>query len=198
MARARVAAAVLIGLLGAVAVAAAAFGLQTSLGRPPRPVVLAARAVGEIEQAQVVRTVERLGPGRTLSAVCSSSGRTSLVSVGDGALLAVRGVRVHALGGIPSRRFHAVVEADLAGCPRLLGLLLQQRVRRALARGDAEHLLVPVRRGSRQAYRIVLTPGPLQVDLEIDRRTLEPLGVRVESAGPAVSSSIAGRQRRES
>ena len=93
----------LVGLVLAAVFGGVAFGLAETLRRPAGQVLLAARILGELEPADAVASVERVG-GRSLRARCGPLGsEASLITLSDGARLLVRSERVRIL-----REGHAV------------------------------------------------------------------------------------------
>jgi len=170
-----------------------AFGLAETLRRPAGQVLLAARILGELEQADAVASVERVG-GRSLRARCGPLGsEASLITLSDGARLLVRSERVRILRRGLLRGDTLAATVDLAGCPRLLGALLGRRLVHAFTEGRLVRLRLG-ERDARPAYRLWLTVRPPWLVLEVSRGTLVPVAVRFLSrrlVGVAAIRSIA-------
>lgn len=162
------------GLLIAMGVCAAVFGLAQTLTKPRSELQLAANAVGELRLNEAAVGRARLG---RWSFVVSCQPRPyghSLVTVGAQARLLVTDTGVHPFGGAVLGRSQSAAVVELAGCPRVLSRLLTARVQVAFSRGA----VVPLqRRGSE--YWISLTRRLPLVRLEVNPRTLAPVGVRL-------------------
>jgi hypothetical protein len=161
------------GLLIAMGVCAAVFGLAQTLTKPRSALQLVANAVGELGWNDAVVGRARLGRWSFMVSCQPRPHGHSLVTIGAQARLLVADTEVHPFGGAVLRRSQSAAMVELAGCPRVLSRLLTTSVQVAFSRGA----FVPFqRRGSE--YWISLTRRSPLVMLEVNPRTLEPVGVR--------------------
>jgi hypothetical protein len=169
--------ALLAGLAFAAALAAGAFGLVATLERPSADAVLGTRILRALQHHRGFRSVVSIAPGTALTGTCRSvSQGRSLVTLSNGERLLVVGERVRALDSSLSG-YGLLAAADLAGCPKLLGLLLRRRVLHSFMEGQTWSSPRPGRYNGRSVYVIPLKRRRPSVKLLIDQRTLAPLAV---------------------
>jgi hypothetical protein len=167
-----------------VLLAAAALALDAAaFGRPPRPVVLATRALSQLAEFRVMRGLEVIG-SRPLRSTCVQGwfrrhgrvARGALVVLGDGTRLYDFGHGVRAFDGSGAadaerRRFL------LAGCPRLLDERLGSRLVRGIAVEATPALVDGI-----PAYRVQVGRSSA-LDVYVARSTLRPVELRLPGAG---------------
>ena len=173
---------ILAALPLAGAIAAIAFGLQSSLAAPVDGSLLATRAVGRLEQIHVVSALERFPGSAPIRTTCITRRHVERLFV-DGRLRAVID-GAHFVGSAPSVRL--VHEAELAGCTGLLVDELTHRLRfgmPTLRRLDASTEIL-------RAHG----PGPV-IDLMVARRSLSPLRLSLVSATVRASASVVSTRR---
>jgi hypothetical protein len=179
-----------ISLLVAGAVCASGYGLQrVALRAPTRGELLTARAVGVLLRYRHVVSEIRIAGQPPLRAEClqgwlpsrkghpAGRGARVLFSDGESLLLGDRRVLRVARGTRPVH-LSPVAAIELAGCPRPLTDRLAARLIDG-RRVEAVNATFDGRPALRMHVRTVRT----RFDVFVDRKTLEPLGVRVEAKG---------------
>lgn len=160
-----------VGVVIACGVGGGTFGLTQTLLKPRPALQVAASALGELNSNDYVVSRVRLG-GSHFHVLCQPlRHQDSLVTVG-GARVLVFKTRVHLTGKAVLAPSKARAIADLAGCPLLISRMLATRIQRAFSKGQ---VLPLVRRGS--DYWIPLSGRRPLIVLEVNRRTLEPVGL---------------------
>lgn len=163
-------------LLAATAFAAAA--VTDLLPPPSHGVFLATRELRVLAQTSTSAASITLD-GVAYTTTCRTRGRTTVVTVGNGAKLTIRSVNASSVGVDPSR---LGALADLAGSHKLLSRELTDRIRHSSHVFDGT-----VAFHGRKAYLLrVSNLGP-RVYLVVAARGLRPLGIRY--SGPGVSGS---------
>jgi hypothetical protein len=180
----------LVALLVAGAVCGSGYGLQrVALRAPTQGELLTARAVGVLLRYRYVESDIRVAGRPPLHAQCLQgwlpghksrpAGRGARVILSDGERLLLGDRRILRLTrGSTRTPVRPVVAIELAGCPRPLTNHLSQRLI-----GGTRASAVPVTFAGRPALRMHVRTLRTRFDMFVDRRTLEPLGVRVEAYG---------------
>jgi hypothetical protein len=169
-----------VPLLGALplagAIAAIAFGLQSSLSPPPPGARLTTEAVGRLERLHVVDALEQLPGVRPLRTTCTTRHHVNRLFIAGRLEAVIHGAHFVSWiggGGAPTRRL--VDEAELAGCPGFLVDELSHRLRFGLATFRRR-----IRLGRGRTGDILRAHGPLTVvELTVSRRSMVPLRVRL-------------------
>jgi hypothetical protein len=163
------------GFVIASVVAAAGFGLLSTLRGPARSDLLGVRALTKLERVKVVDVSIHLAGERPFSAVCRRLGKRDLI-VADGNRLLVEGSRVRRIAGRKVSPALLVAEADLSACPVLLAdELVSLLLRGGLQTPDA------VQWHGRPVYRFRLSRGRPVVDFYASQTVLAPVGVAFAS-----------------
>src|SRR5581483_7008001 len=127
-----------VPLLGALplagAIAAVAFGLQSSLA-PPRPgAILTTQAVAQLERLHLVEALERLPGGEPIPTRCTTRYHISRLFVRGELRAVLHGAHfVSWTGGGSTPPPRVVDELELAACPGVLVDELSHRLRYGLA-----------------------------------------------------------------
>jgi hypothetical protein len=174
-------------LVGAAAIAGAAFAVQLLLPEPPRATLVASTIVTNVRRERLVWSRAELN-GRRLDAVCRTVGteRFSWIEFGDGRSGLVAWKRLRAFGKRWRELGSLSHEILLAGCAGQLDRLLARQIRLAVDAGKPVRLTPALLRG-RPAYRIRLWPKPRLVYLFVDRERLVPIGIFLRT--PTVSGA---------
>jgi hypothetical protein len=181
---------VISSLLVAGVVCALGYGLQrVALRAPTRGELLTARAAGVLLRYRHVVSEIRIAGQPPLRAECLQgwlpsrkgrpAGRGARVVFSDGESLLLGDRRVVRLAA-GTRRVHLapVAAVELAGCPRPL----TDRISARLV-GGRRVTAVDATFDGRAALRMHVRTLRSRFDVFVDRRTLQPLGVRVEARG---------------
>jgi hypothetical protein len=181
---------VLSSLLVAGAVCACGYGLQrVALRAPTHGERVTAQAVGVLLRYRHVVSEIRIAGQPPLRAECLQgwlprrrghpAGRGARVVFSDGESLLLGDRRVLRVAeGTRAVHLAPVAAVELAGCPRPLTDRLSARLV-----GGRRVAAVEATFGGRAAFRMHVRTLRSRFDVFVDRRTLQPLGVRVEAKG---------------
>lgn len=164
--------AVLAGFATCGFIGVGTFGLEAVLPHAPAQAAVAARALGVIDRANGATSLERFAGRLPFRSRCSTRGwDRSVIRLSNGARILVLGEHASWLRRPTQRRFPLQPSVDLAGCPRVLALLLERRLLHLFLHGGRP-ILVGSRRS--QSYLFELARRPARLELEVSRTTLIP------------------------
>jgi hypothetical protein len=191
----------LIAVVVAGVVCGAGYGVErVGLRAPTQGERVTAKAVGVMLRYRYVTSEIRVAGRAPIQAECVQgwmprrpgrpAGRGARIVLSDGTRLLAGDRQIKRLqAGTSKPPLAPVVAVELAGCPRPL----MDHVAKHLIGGTRAEA-VPVTFAGRPSYRVHVRTPRTRLDVFVDRRTLVPLGVRVEARGVVGWSDLRTKQ----